>query len=74
MDTLKSIQKEGVISKNQDLLIYDKPYHLWRDGKYLGIGTYTDDINIGDSFLNIGKTSEGDECFEVYCADEWQFA
>ena len=74
MDTLKSIQQEGRIGKKQDLLIYGRQYHLWREGKYLGIGTYTNDPNIGDSFLGNGKTSEGDDCFEVYCADEWQFA
>ena len=70
---LESVIKEGEIGKKQDLLIYGKQYHIKRNGKYIGIATYTEDENIGDSFLSKGKTSEGEDCFHVYCADEWWF-
>jgi len=73
MDSLKSVQKEGNIGLKQDLLLYGKDYHVWRCGKYLGIATYTDDENIGDAFLELEKTSEGDECYQVLCGDEWKF-
>jgi hypothetical protein len=71
MELPESVLSKGKINKKQDLLIYGKQYHLWRYGIYLGIATYTDDENIGDSFLSKIKTSEGDECFQVYMADEW---
>jgi len=70
---LESILKEGEIGKRQDLLLYGKEYHLYRNGKYIGIATYTEDENIGDSFISNGKTTEGEDCFEVYRADEWIF-
>jgi len=68
-----SVIKEGEFGLRQDLLIYGKDYHLWRDGKYIGIATYTDDPNIGDSFLKSKINDTNEECFEVYVADEWQF-
>ena len=58
---------------NQDLLIYGKKYHLWREGKYLGIATYVDDVNIGHAFVK-EIVEDGREMKEVYIADEWEFA
>jgi hypothetical protein len=43
----------------QQILIYGSKYHLWREGKYLGIGTGTKDSNIGDSFQNEGSQDIG---------------
>lgn len=74
MELPESIKSKGDYTKKQDLLIYNKEYHLWREGEYLGVAKYVDDINIGDSFIKESKTSEGEDCFEVYCANEWQFA
>lgn len=52
----------------QDLLIYGKEYHLWRDKQYLGTAIWTDDENIGESFL---KHNE-DGSMIVFIADEWE--
>lgn len=52
--------KEGEIGLRQDVLIYGKDYHLWRDGKYIGIAIYTDDPNIEDSFLR-SKINDANE-------------
>lgn len=68
-----SVIKEGEIGLRQDLLIYGKDYHLWRNGKYIGVATYTDDPNIGNSFLKTKTNDTNEECFEVHVADEWQF-
>jgi hypothetical protein len=57
----------------RDLLIYGKEYHLWRDGKYLGIATYADDPNIGEAFIK-KIIEDGQQMNEVYIADEWTFA
>jgi hypothetical protein len=57
----------------QDLLLYGKEYHLWREGEYLGIATYTDDPNIGDSFLRAVIDKDNEVVNEVYIPDEWQF-
>lgn len=56
----------------QDLLIYGKEYKLWREGKYLGKATWTEDNNIGDSFLKAVITTTGEMGYEVYWADEWE--
>lgn len=69
-----SIVDEGNINKRQDLLIYGKNYHLWRDEKYLGIATYVDDENIGDAFVRDGITKGGEVCTYVFIADEWAFS
>lgn len=69
---MENILKQGD-GLRQDLLIYGKTYHLWRNNKYIGIGTYIDDPNIGDSFLNKKINSTGEECFEVFIPNEWKF-
>jgi len=51
----------------QQILIYGSKYHLWRDGEYLGIATWTKDSNIGDSFQ-----IESSEEVEVVIADKWE--
>ena len=70
---MEHILRQGEIGLRQDLLIYGKEYHLWLNGKYLGIATYTDDPNIGDSFLKGITNDTNEDCFQVYIADEWQF-
>lgn len=49
------------------ILVYGGQYHLWRDGKYIGVATWTKDENIGDSF----QDTTG-EYVEVFKADKWQ--
>ena len=53
----------------QDLLIYGKEYHLWRDKKYLGTATWTDDENIGESFIQENENG----IMTVFFPDEWEF-
>ncbi|MCK9447195.1 hypothetical protein M0Q50_10115 [bacterium] len=69
----ESIIDEGNINRKQDILIYGKEYHLWRNKKYLGKAIYTEDENIGDSFLKSKINDTGDFTYEVYRADEWIF-
>jgi len=57
----------------QDLLIYDKEYHLWRRGKYLGIATYINDLNIGNAFIMVGLNDTNEITNVVFMPDEWQF-
>ena len=52
-----------------DLLIYGKEYKLYRDGKFIGVATFTDDENIGDSFIKVLE----DGTNHVFMADEWYF-
>lgn len=40
VDTLKPLNNNLM----QDELIYGREYHLWKDGKYLGIGFYNGEI------------------------------
>lgn len=67
---MNHIEREGEPGLRQDLLIYGKEYHCWRDGEYIGIATHTDDPNIGDCFLK----EIGEDRAEVFIPDEWQFA
>jgi len=55
-----------------NLKIYGAKYHTWRNGKYTGIATFTDDPNVGEAFLSEGKTSEGENCFRVHQPDRWE--
>jgi hypothetical protein len=52
-----------------DLLIYGKEYKLYRDGKFIGVATFTDDENIGDSFIKVLENGTN----HVFIADEWYF-
>jgi hypothetical protein len=70
---MKHIIKQDELELRQDFLIYGKEYHLWRDKKYIGKAIYTDDLNIGDSFLKKIINDTNEECFEVHIPDEWQF-
>ena len=56
-----------------DLLIYENEYHLWRDKKYLGIATWVDDENIGENFIKMIINDTGELTHEVYIADKWKF-
>ncbi|MDB5276130.1 MAG: hypothetical protein JWR61_1085 [Ferruginibacter sp.] len=54
-------------------LIYDREYHLWRQGEYLGVAIWTRDENVGDSF----QKGIWDEKYQlviqqVYLADRWK--
>jgi hypothetical protein len=53
----------------QDFLIYGKEYDLFRDGQYIGSAVWTDDNNIGDSFIQVQPNGEK----LVFVADEWTF-
>ncbi len=55
-----------------DLLLYGHQYHLWRDGQYLGIATWTDDENIGDAFVRMEVDSEGILTHLVFYADKME--
>jgi hypothetical protein len=57
------------MKKENDLLIYGVEYKLYRDGEFIGLAKWTDDVNIGESFIN---TLE-DGTNHVYIADEWFF-
>lgn len=53
------------------ILIFGRKYKLWRKGKYLGIGTWTKDDFIGDSFQK-KEMMHGHECCMVFSADTWE--
>jgi len=57
----------------QDFLIYGKEYHIWRDKKYLGVATWTDDNNIGEAFIKTVINDTNETVHQVFNADEWEF-
>jgi hypothetical protein len=59
--------------EDQALLLYNSKYHLWKDGEYLGIATWTKDENVGDSFQSsFFDKEEGSIVQRVYEADKWE--
>lgn len=56
----------------QHPLIYGKEYNLWREGQYLGIATYQDDPNVGDAFIRVVLSEDGELVNEVHIPDEWE--
>ena len=59
---------------NNDLLIYGKEYHLWRNDKYLGTATWTDDENVGEEFIRMAINDTGELVHQVFKATKWKFA
>jgi hypothetical protein len=58
--------------KENDILINGKQYDLWREGKYIGIATYTeDDPALGDVFLRPVER-DGKVIHQVFMADSWR--
>lgn len=55
-----------------DDLIYNRTYKLWRDGKFIGEAIWTEDINIGDSFIKLIVDKEHGVVREVFQADKWE--
>ena len=60
-------------SKNDEkaILKYGDEYHLWKDGKYLGVATWTKDEKLGDCFQTSFIDETGRLLCEVYIADKW---
>jgi len=58
----------------QDLRIYGVEYRCWLKGKYIGKATWTDDVNIGESFIKKAINDTGEEINRVFRPDEWEFA
>lgn len=70
IDFFKSLNpKDG----EKDILIYGRHYKLWRRGKYLGIGIWTQDDNVGDSFqMEVFNTELKKNISQVFVADSWE--
>ncbi len=58
----------------QKLKITGKRYHCWKDNNYLGIGTWVEDINVGDSFLRQILNDTGELVNQVLSPNYWDFA
>lgn len=56
----------------QDQLIYGRQYKLWRDGEYIGDAAWTEDENVGDSFIKLIVDKQFGIISQVYIADEWE--
>lgn len=65
---LKDLNPDGDLHPE---LIYNQQYRVFRDGKYLGVATWTQDDNVGDSF-QIETTSPGYPAIEIVIADKWE--
>lgn len=55
----------------QGFCIYGREDHLWRNGEYLGIATWTKDENVGDCFQQI-VFENGINSRKVFTADRWE--
>ena len=70
-DYLKSLNPK---KDEQHILIFDREYELWRDGKYLGKATWTKDFNVGDSFQKQVVDEKGRIINQVFVADSWMLS
>lgn len=57
---------------NTEPLIFGVEYNLWRDGEYIGRAVWTDDKNIGPSFINRSDDEFGNNISEVFLSDKWE--
>lgn len=71
VDYLKSLNPK---KNEQSILIYGSEYKLYRDNKYIGIGigTWVEDTNVGDSFQSQHINAEGELVNNVFVADTWE--
>jgi hypothetical protein len=52
-------------------LVYNAQYHLWLNGEYLGVATWTQDENVGDSFQQM--VMKDDLLInQVFLPDRWE--
>lgn len=65
---MKSINPQ---KHEQAILIYGSKYRCYLQGKDIGIWTWTQDENIGDSFQNI-EERDGERYAEVATPDKWE--
>ncbi len=70
-DYIKSINPK---KDEQAILIFNREYELWRDGKYLGKATWTKDSNVGDSFQKQVVDDKGRIINQVFVADSWMLS
>jgi hypothetical protein len=68
---MEYLLRKGEAGLKQDFLIYGKQYKIYRDGKQLGVATFTDDKIHGDVFLQT-EIIKGKEAYFVCQADEWE--
>lgn len=66
-EVIASTDRREKTSETCHPAIYNHQYHIWRGEEYLGIATYVDDRNIGDSFV----IPEGDN-YHVCNPDHWE--
>ncbi len=66
---MELILKKGQDGLTQDFLIYGKKYKVSRDGEFIGVAEYMDDVIHGDGFFI--KRESG--ALEVCVVDEWEF-
>lgn len=60
------------MASDTEPLIFGVEYNLWRDGDYIGRAVWTDDKNIGPSFIGKSDDELGNSINEVYIADKWE--
>lgn len=60
------------MASNTEPLIFGVEYNLWREGEYIGLAVWTDDKNIGPSFIGKSDDEFGNKINEVYIADKWE--
>jgi len=67
LDLIKSMNPKD---EEKTILFFGRKYKLYREGEYLGIGTWTQDENVGDSFQRPSQINE--DAIEVMIADKWE--
>ena len=67
-DFIKSLNPKP---EDQAILVYGSKYKLWRGGEYLGVATWSQDDNVGDSFQR-ETNIDGYAVTEIVVADTWE--
>lgn len=69
---LRTSHVSGIsVNRSDEPAIFEKDYHCWRKGKYIGKATFTDDENIGCAFISMSISSDGELIHEVYMPDKF---
>ena len=67
---IKLIKSLNPKDSEKTILFFGRKYKLHREGEFIGIGTWTQDENVGDSFQRPSSYTKG--AIEVMIADKWE--
>lgn len=59
------MDEEKLVPEESDILIFERIYHCWHNGRYLGEATYEDNEDIGPALISMVVDPKGRLTYQV---------